>query len=76
MVSASNVDGDWCLKVVNPNHNHAGSTNIAAHLMARRMQDSEAAVLNTGIALGHLARFIMASLRRSHSENLTVRKEV
>src|SRR5215208_6802058 len=45
MVSASNVDGDWCLKVVNPNHNHAGSTKIAAHPMARRMQDSQVAVV-------------------------------
>lgn len=76
MVSASNVDGNWCLKVVNPNHNHAGSTNIAAHPLARRMQDSEAAVVNTGIALGPPARFTMASLRRPHSENLTVRKDI
>jgi hypothetical protein len=76
MVSASNVDGDWCLKVVNSNHNHAGSTNMAAHPLARRMQDSEAAVVNTGIALGQSARLIMASLRQSHSENLTVRKDV
>jgi hypothetical protein len=72
MVSASNVDGDWCLKVVNPNHNHARSTKIAAHPMARRMQDSQAVVVNTGVSLGQPACLIMASLRRSHPESLVV----
>jgi hypothetical protein len=72
MVSASNVDGDWYLKVVNANHNHAGSTNIAAHPLARRMQDSENATVNTGIALGQPARLVMASLRRSNSKSLAV----
>ena len=70
------ADVGWCLKVVNPNHNHAGSTNIATHPLARRLQDSEAAVVNTGIALGQPARVIMASLRRSHSESLIVRRDI